>query len=132
MRISGWSSDVCSSDLDLVEISSDFAWETGPTGQFVFVSTAGAFGYDPDELVGRLPDRFLVVPDGLAIVSPFDTREPVQGVEVRFRRADGDVAMLEASAAPLFDEEGRWSGARGVCRDVTEADRKSTRLNSSH
>src|SRR3546814_19000513 len=99
MRISGWSSDVCSSDLDLVEISSDFAWETGPTGQFVFVSTAGAFGYDPDELVGRLPDRFLVVPDGLAIVSPFDTREPVRGVEVRFRRSDGDVAVREASAA---------------------------------
>ncbi len=106
---------------DLVEISSDFAWETGPTGQFVFVSTAGALGYDPDELVGRTADRFLVVPEGLEIVSPFDTREPVQGVEVRFRRADGRIATLEASAAPLFDDRGRWCGARGVCHDVTEA-----------
>jgi len=106
---------------DLVEISSDFAWETGPTGQFVFVSTAGALGYDPDELVGRTADRFLVVPEGLEIVSPFDTREPVQGVEVRFQRADGGISTLEASAAPLFDDKGRWSGARGVCRDVTEA-----------
>ncbi len=106
---------------DLVEISSDFAWETGPTGQFVFVSTGGALGYDPDELVGRTADRFLVVPEGLEIVSPFDTREPVQGVEVRFRRADGRIATLEASAAPLFDDRGRWCGARGVCHDVTEA-----------
>lgn len=113
---------------DLVEISSDFAWETGPTGQFVFVTTAGALGYDPDELVGRSPDRFLVVPEGLAIVSPFDTREPVQGVEVRFRRADGGVATLEASAAPLFDDRGRWSGARGVCRDVTEARQRDVAL----
>jgi diguanylate cyclase (GGDEF)-like protein/PAS domain S-box-containing protein len=106
---------------DLVEISSDFAWETGPTGQFVFVSAAGALGYDPDEMVGRSAETFLVVPEGLAIVSPFDTREPVQGVEVRFRRVDGGVSTLEASAAPLFDDQGRWSGARGVCRDVTEA-----------
>lgn len=106
---------------DLVEISSDFAWETGPTGQFVFVSTAGALGYDPDELVGRPAARFLVVPEGLDIVSAFVAREPVQGVEVRFRRADGGVATLEAAAAPLFDDTGRWSGARGVCRDVTEA-----------
>lgn len=106
---------------DLVEISSDFVWETGPTGQFVFVSAAGALGYDPDELVGRSAASFLVVPDGLEIVSPFDTREPVQGVEVRFRLIDGGVSTLEASAAPLFDDQGRWSGARGVCRDVTEA-----------
>lgn len=113
---------------DLVEISSDFAWETGPTGQFVFVTTAGALGYDPDELVGRPPERFLVVPEGLSIVSPFDTREPVQGVEVRFRRADGGVATLEASAAPLFDDRGRWSGARGVCRDVTEARQRDVAL----
>src|SRR3546814_14291038 len=36
--------------------------------------------------------------------------------------------MLEASAAPLFDEEGRWSGARGVCRDVTEARQRDVAL----
>jgi len=113
---------------DLVEISSDFAWETGPTGQFVFVSTAGALGYDPDELVGRPADRFLVVPEGLDIVSPFVAREPMQGVEVRFRRADGEVSTLEASAAPLFDDKGRWSGARGVCRDVTEARQRDAAL----
>lgn len=113
---------------DLVEISSDFAWETGATGQFVFVSTAGALGYDPDEMVGRSAERFLVVPEGLTIVSPFDTREPVQAVEVRFRRADGGIATLEASAAPLFDDQGRWSGARGVCRDVSEARRRDAAL----
>jgi len=113
---------------DLVEISSDFAWETGPTGLFVFVSTAGALGYDPDELVGRPAERFLVVPEAMAVVSPFVAREPLQGIEVRFRCADGSVATLEASAAPLFDDRGRWSGARGVCRDVTEARMRDAEL----
>src|SRR3546814_1488318 len=68
MRISDWSSDVCSSDLalllgrdvtlerslraalvesrqrykDLVEISNDFAWETDGEGRFAFVSPRGA------------------------------------------------------------------------------------------
>ena len=38
---------------DLVEISSDFTWETGESGTFVFVSPGGALGYTADELVGH-------------------------------------------------------------------------------
>ena len=39
---------------DLVEISSDFAWETGGRGTFVFVSPQGALGWRADELeIGR-------------------------------------------------------------------------------
>ncbi|NQW09596.1 MAG: diguanylate cyclase [Alphaproteobacteria bacterium] len=106
---------------DLVEISSDFAWETGPVGTFSFVSAAGALGYEPDELVGRPADSFLTTPEGMAMTSPFTTQHPIEGVETLFRRADGSVATLEAAASPLLDADGVWHGARGVCRDVTEA-----------
>ncbi|HSV30038.1 MAG TPA: PAS domain S-box protein, partial [Candidatus Omnitrophota bacterium] len=44
---------------DLVEISSDFAWEVGEDGRFVFVSPKGALGYSADELVGRHPSEFV-------------------------------------------------------------------------
>lgn len=113
---------------DLVEISSDFAWETDSKGTFAFVSTAGALGYDPDELVGHTADRFLVTTEGASVSSPFVSKDPVQGVEVRFRRAGGEIAILEAAAAPLFDDEGRWLGARGVCRDVTDARQRDAAL----
>lgn len=113
---------------DLIEISSDFAWETGELGQFVFVSASGALGYETEDLVGRRADGFMVSSDGVEFLSPFVTEEPVMGVEIRLRRADGGAAILEASAAPLFDSEGVWKGARGLCRDVTEARRRDAAL----
>ena len=106
---------------DLVEISSDFAWETGLAGTFSFVSAAGALGYEPDELVGRSADLFLATPEGMTVISPFTAQHPIEVVEILFRRADGSVATLEASASPLLDTDGVWHGVRGVCRDVTEA-----------
>lgn len=116
---------------DLTEISSDFAWETGEKGQFVFVSAAGALGYETDDLVGRGSDEFLVADRAMALFNPFMTQEPVQAVEVRFRRHDGQPAILEAAAAPLHDEGGEWRGARGVCRDVTEARKRDAALNKA-
>ena len=113
---------------DLIEISSDFAWETGPAGTFVFVSSGGALGYEPLDLVGHQADAFAVVPEGSNTVLPFTTREPMQGVEFQFRRADGVRAILISAATPLFDADGEWQGVRGVCRDVTEERRRDAAL----
>ena len=106
---------------DLVEVSNDFAWETGPDGRFVFVSPAGAIGYQADELVGRAP-RDLLLPefdDGEPL--PFETRRAVERAEVWLRAADGRPACLVSSALPLAGPAGEWMGARGSCRDITEA-----------
>jgi PAS domain-containing protein len=45
---------------DLVEVSSDFAWEVGPDGAFVFVSSQSALGYAADELIGQRPAELVV------------------------------------------------------------------------
>ena len=103
---------------DLVEISSNFAWETDAKGAFAFVSPAGALGWRPDDLIGRKPNRILFTDDDLP--SPFETRRPLERVELWMRAADGSSAYLEVSAKPLFNAKGRWCGARGVCRDLTE------------
>ena len=108
---------------DLVEISADLAWETDAVGKFAFVTPHGGFGWTADELIGRRADGFLVAPPGATIDSPFQTREARQEIEITFRRADGGEARLETAAAPLYNPDGSWAGARGVCRDVT-ADRQ--------
>ncbi len=104
---------------DLVEISSDFAWEIGPEGSFVFVSPRGALGHAADQLVGRLPQEFIVEQPGINGLVPFTSDRPVEDAEVWLRRADGAAACVLASSSPLRDGEGRRRGARGVCRDVT-------------
>ncbi len=112
---------------DLVEVSSDFAWETGPDGTFVFVSHKGALGYPADALIGRDP-RSLALEETEDLPMPFDCRRPIDQTELWLKGADGTPACIVASALPLFGPQGDWIGARGVCRDVTEQVLRSNEL----
>ncbi len=107
---------------DIVACSSDFAWETGPDGRFVFVSPKGALGYTATELVGRRPRELIALErQDPAAPLPFESHEPRDGAIAWLRRADGAPACLSISCVPCLDEAGIWRGARGVCRDITEA-----------
>lgn len=103
---------------DLVEISSDFAWETDGTA-FVFVSPHGALGYSAKDLVG-LDVAALHVNEADLDDTPFKAARPVNRVQFWCRAADGEQRRLSCSAMPIFDDTGKWVGARGVARDVTE------------
>lgn len=104
---------------DLVEISSDFAWEIGPNGTFVFVSPRGALGFEARDFIGRQPDEFLRSQHTAEGPLPFLSHQPVQEEEVWLRHADGSEACVVVSCLPILRENGDWAGARGVCRDVT-------------
>ncbi|MGE5147431.1 MAG: diguanylate cyclase domain-containing protein, partial [Candidatus Eiseniibacteriota bacterium] len=104
---------------DLVEISSDFVWETDATGTLVFVSPGGALGFPADALIGRLGATFVAEGADRLETSPFVARTPQDRVVLWLRRRDGSSACVEATAVPLVDEHGHWRGARGICRDVT-------------
>jgi diguanylate cyclase (GGDEF)-like protein/PAS domain S-box-containing protein len=113
---------------ELVEISADFVWETGPGGRFSFVSPAGALGHAPDQLIDRDPAEFIAAAELLGAGTPFATRTDVADVDVWFHRADGELALLQTSARPKMGADGTWIGARGVCRDVTEVHRRDAAL----
>tara|TARA_B100000676_G_scaffold233103_1_gene232226 strand:- start:144896 stop:146509 length:1614 start_codon:yes stop_codon:yes gene_type:complete len=109
---------------DLVEICGDFCWETDDKGMFVFVSPSGALGYEAEQLVGSKAIDFI---DQQSVgASPFSATSQVSDVDVWFRRADEKLACLLVSARPLLNADGRYQGARGVCRDVT-AERENER-----
>ena len=104
---------------DLVEISSDFVWETDAAGTLVFVSPGGALGFAADALVGRYGAALISEGAERFEGSPFVARAPQDRVVLWLGRRDGSTACVEATAVPLFDERGVWRGARGICRDVT-------------
>ncbi len=105
---------------DLVVISSDFAWETDADGVFVFVSPHGAMGYSAEDLVGHRPIEFVIDTEVDMSELPFSTRTPMTSAQIWMRDNAGEAACLDASAVPVVDHEGKWRGARGLCRDVTE------------
>lgn len=105
---------------DLVEISSDFAWEVGAEGSFIFVSQRGAIGYEPDELIQKNSEDIVLKRDKKRSLNPFLSKTKLEREEVWVLRPDGAPACLMVSCLPLFDDEGNWVGARGVCRDITD------------
>ena len=113
---------------ELVDISSDFVWETGPDGRFSFVSPVGALGYTADELVAQNPSEFIPEAALLGATTPLSTRSEVADVDIWFRRADGVNALLQASARPILNAQGEWIGSRGVCRNATEAHQRDAAL----
>ncbi len=104
---------------DLVEVSSDFAWEVGADGTFSFVSPGGAIGYTADQLVGKKPEDLVADADQYDPL-PFHSDRPMDNVEVWMISASGKETCVLASCLPLSSNDGEWHGARGVCRDITE------------
>ena len=113
---------------DLVDMASDFAFETDADGRFVFVVPDPALGWPASELIGR-PARELLAGPGCADgFSPFQVTERVRRRRTWLWRADGSAALLAFAAAPLLDELGTVVGARGVGIDWTDYDKFQERV----
>lgn len=114
---------------DFVEISSDFAWETGPDGSFIFVSPRGALGHAAGSLVGCDPATLLGEQEVAAHADEvFHATQPVEDRDLWLRRADGTTACVQVSAQPVTDRDGVRVGTRGVCRDVTVERERDSQL----
>jgi len=106
---------------DLIEIVSDFTWETDDAGHFTFISPLGALDWPASELVGLPVVEFLADAGETPKPPPvFRARTATEDADVWFRRADGGSDCLSVAAVPLVDAVGIWRGARGVSRKVTD------------
>ncbi|MCF8482805.1 MAG: diguanylate cyclase [Rhodospirillum sp.] len=114
---------------DFVDLSSDFTWETGTEGRFVFVSPTGALGYEARELVDAEPWSMMDAKEVQSGAKVFQTTMRVKDAEIWARRKDGSLACLVTSAMPIMGPDGKWTGARGVCHDVTEQRERDKALN---
>jgi len=107
---------------DLVEVSSDFSWETDAEGNFIFVSPRGALGYKAEELINSKAEDFVITPEEFSPL-PFVSARPLDKVEIWMRRKGGETACVILSCVPLIAEEDgkeQWKGTRGICRNITD------------
>lgn len=108
----------------IVELASDGVCEMDAEYRITFVNPrmAAMVGYAADELVGRSVTDFMYDDDLIDHARRMEDRRKGRSCtyERRLRRKDGTILWTMVSATPITDEPGRFTGAFGVFRDVTE------------
>ena len=109
---------------EIMQQSFDMIYTCYNEGGIAYISPAvnRILGYTPDEIIGS-KFRDLVVPSSLPAWeegrTKIDRGEPVEGLEVEFRRKDGSVAYLELNESPIVRDRS-VIGVHVVGRDITE------------
>ncbi len=112
---------------DFTAVASQFQWEIDEKGRIVNYSgqPCELMPLNAEGIIGR---TFREMADVNAGISESDweafgkliaTRAPFQDFPYTARLANGHVEYRRASARPIFDEEGKFKGHRGVTRDET-------------
>jgi PAS domain S-box-containing protein len=110
----------------LVEVTSDLIWETNREGVFSYVSPKikDLLGYEPDEVIGRSPLDFMPVMEAEKLAQTINgharQRKPFVAMENWNQHRNGKLVLLQTSGVPIFNEDGRWLGFRGIDRDITD------------
>ena len=109
----------------LVKDTADWVWEVDVQGRYTYSNNAAEdiLGYTAGQVLGRTPLDFLHPQE----VKPFKrlfnslVKEPrsLRNHVNRYLHRDGSTVVLETSARPILDEQGRLLGFRGISRDVT-------------
>ena len=113
----------------LVESTSDWIWEIDRQGLYTYASprVETLLGYQPDEVLDKSPFNFMSPEEasrvGRIMGKLIDKHEPLIAVENTCLHKDGHPVTLETSGLPFFNEQGEFSGYRGIDRDITERKR---------
>ena len=114
----------------MVEMTSDWVWEVDKKGVYTYSSpkVKDILGYKPEEVVGKTPFDFMAPDEAKRVNKIFrgivKSRKPFKTLENINLHKKGQQITLETSGVPVFDAGGKFSGYRGIDRDIT--DRKET------
>ncbi len=115
----------------LTELASDWYWEQDADGRFtkVYGPVFDMLGIQGDTL---LNETFITAgghwneAEHAQLVANMDARRPFLDFVYSRARPDGVLQYLQVSGEPMFDASGRFTGYRGIGKDVTESMRTNT------
>jgi PAS domain S-box-containing protein len=110
----------------VAEIAGEMIWEVDGKMQYLYVSPVAEVltGYKTEEIVGKM-HLFDLVPAAEReeyigkLNKVFDEKQTLKAFSSTRTCRDGHTIILETSATPMLDEEGRLLGYRGTDTDVT-------------
>ena len=116
----------------LTALSSDWYWEHDE--EFRLTKVVGGRAYDNNvglrRVIGQRPWEAASVgmdpADWESHRQLLEAHEPFRDFEITHEGTDGRLYTVSVSGEPVFDEHGRFTGYRGVGRDITEQRRGQT------
>lgn len=110
----------------LTELSSDWYWEQDAQGNFtkIFGPVHEMLGIKPDDLLGKARDTQggqWNEAEREALEANLAARKPFLDFVYRRIEPDGTEHYFMVSGEPMFDASGRFTGYRGVGKDVTDS-----------
>jgi PAS domain S-box-containing protein len=124
---------------ELTENTSDWVWEVDTTMRYVYSSpkVTDLLGYAPADVLGKTPFD-LMPPEEAARLQPalaevLKNPQPFKSLENVNMRRNGSLVVLETSGVPVYGPDGRFTGFRGIDRDISErkeAEEKILALNA--
>lgn len=108
----------------LTELSSDWYWEQDETGYFtqIYGVVLDMLGIEVDDLLsepGETQAAHWNKDDRAMLVEYIAARRPFLDFVYRRHNPDGSQQYFMISGEPMFDSSGRFTGYRGVGKDVT-------------
>jgi PAS domain S-box-containing protein len=111
----------------VAETVQEWIWEVDTKGMYTYASPVvkSLLGYTPDELVGKKYFYDFFVPDQREKFKKmafklFSRKEIAINFENTNVHKNGNLVILSTSGSPVFDDDGNFSGYRGVDNDITE------------
>ncbi|MFX1584764.1 MAG: PAS domain S-box protein [Promethearchaeota archaeon] len=121
----------------LVETTSDWIWEVDVNSVFTYVSpkVRELLGYDPKEIIGKTPFDLMPLEEAERVQKVFktilDSDKSFKIFDNTNLHKDGSLKILETSGVPIFDEDGKLIGYRGINRDITKRKKAEKKLKES-
>ncbi len=110
----------------LLENSNHIVWEIDCYSRFTYISptVTSILGYIPDEIIGNTPFDFIPLDEAEFLRVAYNKRVAkrgnLEGFIHNYIHKDGSRIVLETNGIPMFDNNGKFSGYRGINKDITE------------
>lgn len=121
----------------LVETTNDWVWEVDENAIYTYASPQikEILGYEPEEIIGKTPFDLMPLEEAKRVGEIFGdiaaSKRPFSSLENANIHKDGHMVVLDTSGVPVFDINGRFSGYRGIDRDITERKKADEDLRKS-
>jgi two-component system, NtrC family, sensor kinase len=122
----------------LTEVTSDWIWEVDKNGFYTYSSPKlfDILGYNTEEIIGKTPFDFMPPPEADRLFKIFNdiraSQKSFDCLENINLHKNGHSVILETSGVPIFDTNGKFTGYRGIDRDITQRKRVQEELQKAH